>query len=240
MDESCGGKRQQAKILMQTNKPQEEKRRYQQKYDKTRCSECGRRQTVVRSIEDGASGELFDSSPNDMSDIFAQTSCMDPLSDRTCEAPGYQDQATVEDALALSSVDSPATSLYGRNDLSYLVESQEAIWTLCALLLPIGNGSNPLRYYMIHVLGIMDTISQETVSFTLTGETIYRLAEYHDTVCINVAQKQKFLRSIHAYRYFAGHDEVLDAIESDGNGEFKGEQSDAVKKDILNFLDMLD
>ncbi len=228
---------------MQINKPQEEKRLYQQKYDKTRCSECGRQRIVARSLEDGASGELFDYSPNGMSNIFAQFSCMDPLfraSDTTCEVPGYQEQTTVEDTLALSSVDSSATSLDGRNSPSYLVETQEAIWTLCALLLPIGNSSNPLRYYMIHVLGVMDTISRETVSFTLTGETIYRLAEYYNTVCINPAQQQQFLGSIHAYRYFAGHDEVLDAIESDGNGEFKGEQSDAVKKDILNFLDMLD
>lgn len=27
----------------------------------------------------GASGELFDASPNGMSDIFAQFSCLDPL-----------------------------------------------------------------------------------------------------------------------------------------------------------------
>lgn len=151
--------------------------------------------------------------------------------DTACKASGYQGQATV-DPLALSS----AATLDVGNEQPF--ETHEATWTLCAVLLP--NNSNPLRYYMIHVLGLMDTVSQETVSFILTGETIHRLAEYYNAFCINPAQQQRFLMSLHAYRYLAGHDEVLDAIESNGNGEFKGNQSDAAKQGILGLFDILD
>lgn len=212
---------------MQANKPQEERRQYQQQYDKIRCSECGRQQIVRRSIE--GSEERFDSSLNGNSSMIPAFRA----SDTTCEASGYQEQATV-DTLALSS----ATTLDVGNEQP--LETQEATWTLCAILLPIGSNSNPLRYYMIHVLGSMDTISQDNVSFILTGETIHRLAEYYNAACINPAQQQRFLTSLHAYRYLASHNEVLDAIESDGNGEFKGSQSDAAKQEILGIFDILD
>ena len=212
-------------MVIQANKPQEEKRRYQQQYDKVRCPECGRQHTVRRSIE--GSGELLDSSLNGNSDIIPAFGA----SDTVCEAPGYQEQAA---ALALSS----ATTLDVGTEQP--LETQGATWTLCAVLLPIGNNSNPLRYYMIHVLGSMDTISQDTVSFNLTGETIHRLAEYYNAVCIHPAQQQRFLISLHAYRYLASYNEVLDAIESDGNGEFKGTQSDTAKQGILGLFDILD
>jgi hypothetical protein len=124
-----------------------------------------------------------------------------------------------------------------------LLEKQHGRWTLCSILLPTDHGygsqvtlfDSCLTYRMLHVVGWMAITTGEAY-FKLTDDTIRELAEYYNSTCTDLSRQQRFLAAAYAFRYSVGYNEILDALEDDGSGELKGEQSSMALTEIYSLL----
>lgn len=149
--------------------------------------------------------------------------------------------------------------------LTETLSSQNAIWTLCSIMLPkapdseLRKDSNPLiealfNYQLVHMEAYVvhvDMVSQNEVAFKLTPETIESLVEYHkDIYSVDTAAntwnwsekeiqlkklQEEFVQAANKFVYRTNA-LALEGLEEDGAGELLCGRSDEVKSAILGLF----
>lgn len=140
--------------------------------------------------------------------------------------------------------------------LSKTLSAQNAIWSLCSLLMPTGRKSAdlleaPIPYQLIHVEAYVvhvDMVLEHEASFKLTPATVDELAAYHKDI-YSVAEaassqkwtgkeqqikelREEFHLAVNSY-VFRTDVRVLEGLELGGMGELLGGRAEVVKRSLL-------
>lgn len=149
--------------------------------------------------------------------------------------------------------------------LTETLSGDDAIWTLCSIMLPkapkseLTKDSNPLvealfNYQLLHIEAYVvhvDMVSQNEVAFKLTTDTIDALVEYHkDIFCVDASAdhwpfaekevqlkklQEEFVQSVNRYVFRTGV-RALEGLEEDGAGELLDGRSEDVKNAITGLF----